>query len=226
MPSDTREDETQKKKTWAGNHWQYNRVHNLHRKKLIQMSFMRWKQHLQMVHFKPSSPKPLQLVEVTISLVGLWLGLVGWGFFGRSAWAIRASFTHRHRSQVLTVLWDRTELHANNTTHNFLKSKENYLCSGCSPYSHPASCLNDEKFQQTTDSKQPSAETEQENGDLYQWETKKAMSTPRAPEHHPLPSHCTHRRGQPSWAHPRDSWNPKYQHLFLRDLHEFRGGNW
>lgn len=82
--------------------------------------------------------------------------------------------THRHRSQVLTVLWDRIELHATNTTHSFLKSKENYLCSGCSPYSHPASCLNDEKFQQTTDSKQPSAETEQENGDLHQWETKKS----------------------------------------------------
>lgn len=121
-----------------------------------------------MVPSKCSSPKPLQLVEVTIS----WAGVGFLGFFGHSAWTIRASFTHRHRPQVLTVLWDRVELHANNTIHNLLKSKEDYLCSGCSPYSHPASCLNDEKFQQTTDSKQPSAETEHENGDLYQWETK------------------------------------------------------
>jgi len=44
--------------------------------------------------------------------------------------------------------------------------KEDYLCSGCSPYSHPAFCLYDEKFQQTTDSKQSSPKTEHENGNL------------------------------------------------------------
>lgn len=174
-----------------------------------------------MVHLKHSSPKCLQLVEVSFSLLGLWLGLVVWGCFGHCAWTIRASLTHRHRGQALTALWDRTELHANNTIHNLLNRKEHYLCSGCSPYSHPASCLNDEKFQQTTDSKQPSAETEHEKWDFLSMETK-AMSTPRAP---PLPSHLHSLRGQPSWAHPRNSsqaqgwytFNPKYQHVFFEE---------
>lgn len=142
----------------------------------------------------------------------------------------KGQFHTQHKPQVLVVLWDGIELHANNTIHNLLNRKEDYLCSGCSPYSHPASCLNDEKFQQTTDSKQPSAETEHENGNSNQRDTK-AMSTSQGAGHHPLPSHRAHRSAQPSWAHPGHSrqgqgWNTlntKYQHVFFRNLHEFRG---
>lgn len=223
MPSDTRDDETQK--NWAGKSLTIRRIHNLHRKKINSNELCEMKATSINGSFK-------MLLCSLWKSQSLWLGLVVWVFFGHSAWTIRASFTHRHRPQVVTVLWDRVELHALNTIHNLLNSKEDYLCSGCSPYSHPASCLNDEKFQQTTDSKQPSAKTEHENGDFYQWETK-AMSTPRAPGHHPLPSRLHSQRGQPSLARPRNSsqaqgWstlNAEYQHESLRNLHKFRGGN-
>lgn len=187
------------------------------------MCFVRWKQHLWRVHLKHSSPKPLHC-GVTFSSLGFWLGLVVWGCFEHSARTIGASFTHRHRSQALTALWDRTELHANNTIHNLLNRKEHYLCSGCSPYSHPASCLNDEKFQQTTDSKQPSAETEHENGILYNgrqkpWAHHGHLGT--SPALTPALQLGTSKEFQPSsgWY----SLNDNYQHVFLRNLHKCRG---
>lgn len=149
------------------------------------------------------------------------------GFFWAFCMNNKGQFHTQHKPQVLVVLWDRIELHANNTFHNLLNRKEDYLCSGCSPYSHPASCLNDEKFQQTTDSKQPSAETEHENGNSNQRDTK-AMSTSQGAGHHPLPSHlhsqeCPTQLGTPREFQARSGLehvkNTKYQHVVLRTLH-------